>query len=719
MKGKISLLAFMILAALISWAKCESPGDDFISVAENARFRLFVNAEKGTLALEDKDLGRLWYSNPPDGSKDKNSKGIPKTNMQSLFIFNMYDDDGLTSTASTLVASVNKDGFTYEPIENGVRLRFDCPRASEDFVFAADVTIEDDCMRVELRYDLLKERTNIYLYSVAVLPYFGAGGLDDDGCLIIPDGCGAVMRFNNGRAVFGDWDKRVYGTSLTMSKQFLGEIDETVRLPFYGIINNDGAMLVELSQGAGRLTATQSLRLTSYTTGYFTADTRFFDSASLTGANDTVRNVTLTIGDALPKENPVTRYYPVSEPAAPALASKYRDVLTRRGVLSNANDTVSRLYLTLTGAATVNKAVVGVPIDTVVPLTTFDQARKILAELSAGGVDQIALKYDGWLTGGLGGPAPFAADAERALGDIDALAEYARREAIPIYLNADFVNISGKHSGMRSWDMAKGINKSAAYRYAYKLSTLFPDTMVTPGYVVAYDRLLPLVEGYADSLKRLPYAGVSADSLGNCVFYDWHDGGFVFFEEVRAQIIAGLNTLGADKPLLLSNPNVYALPFADALVDVPLYSSRHKLFDYEMPIVQMVLHGAIDYASTPINRADDVETALLRAIECGSALQFSLIYENPSSVKYTIYSDLYANYYIGWTSRAAEMYARAKPVLDACAGARIIGYERFGALTRVAYDNGVAVLVNYGKTAAVYDNVTVAARDFAVLEAER
>ncbi len=722
MKPLYCLAVILALAALLCFASGESPAEGFAPVAENSGLRLYINPENGTLALEDRQTGAIWYSNPPEGSKDKNSKGIPKTNMQSMFVLNMYDSEGLTFVASTLVGSVNKDGFSYEAIDSGARLTFDFPRPSENLVFKVDVTLEDGCMKVEPRLDMLAERDEIYLYSMAVLPYFGAGGLDDEGYLVLPDGCGSVLSYNNGRSVFGDWTKRVYGASLTMSKQFLGELDETVRMPAFGIVNNGNAMLVEMSEGTGTITATQSMRLTSYTTAYFTPDARFFDSASLPGAGGTLRNVTLTIGDALPEQNPVVRYYPVREANVASIADKYRSVLEKRGAFDSARaDTgISRMYVTLTGAVTVKKAVMGVPVNTVVSLTQFERAKEMLSELKALGVCDISLIYDGWIDGGLGGEAPAEAEPESKLGDLNVLLEYARGEGIPIYLNADFVNIAQTGNGFSMWDFAKGINKSVAYQYEYRLSTLFPNEDQPPKYVVSADRLSGLASDYAESAKGIEYAYNAAGSLGNSVFYDWKDGRFVFFETVCKQIESSLEKLSEDKPLMLSNPNAYAYGYAESVTDIPLYSSRHKLFDSEIPFMQMVLHGSINYASTPLNRLDDVETALLRAVECGSDLQFSLIYENPSQVKFTPYAAMYSDYAMGRLEGFADMYLRAKDALAACAGARIVDYQKSeDGLVRVLYDNGVAVLVNYSNGDIVSDGVTVKARSFGISEVKR
>lgn len=697
--------------------------EGFVQVAESETLRLYLHAEDGRIILEDLRSGKLWRSNPDDAGDDPIAKGIPKTNLQSQFLVSMYDEEGLTSEANTQVASVNRDAFSWEAIEGGVRMVYDFPRESEDYLFVADITLAGDSMRVEVRLDLLQERSTVYPYTIGILPYMGAGGPEDAGYIVLPDGSGAVIAFNNGRHAFGDYSKAIFGNALTISRQVMGELSERLLLPVYGIVHEDGALLCEFVQGNGRLQAMQAQRQTSYTTAYFAASARYMDSTLLANAYDTQRTVTLTSGTELPPVNPVVRYYPLTgdDTSYSGVARKYREVLAAGGAFDGAETRQSEnLYLTLTGAVTRRKAVMGIPFQVAEPLTTFSQAEQMLDTLRAAGVQGMTVRYLGWLPGGIGGKAPTSAGANGQLGGnkgLSALAEYAAAQGIALYPDVELVQIAGKGNGFGTSSFAKGLTRSVSLQQVYMLSTLYPSEVYKPGYVVSSEKLYGLADRFADGYDKLDVGAISPGSLGYSVFYDWRDGKFVYFETISGEIHNALKRLSESNAMLLSVPNRYALSYAAEIADMPVYSSGHRLFDYDVPFVQMVLHGMVPYGSTPVNRSDDTETFLLRAVESGTALAFRWVYEDPSPLRYTQHNDLYADWWQNWLPQAGAMYARVYPALNAVAGATIIEHVRLTqTFVRVTYDNGRVIYVNYGTEAARDGGVTVPARDWLLVE---
>ena len=53
--------------------------------------------------------------------------------------------------------------------------------------------LDGDDMIVEIPYDEIQYREEYPIYYLTVLPYFGAGGMQEDGFLLVPEGGGSVM----------------------------------------------------------------------------------------------------------------------------------------------------------------------------------------------------------------------------------------------------------------------------------------------------------------------------------------------------------------------------------------------------------------------------------------------------------------------------------------------------------------------------------------------
>ena len=62
--------------------------------------------------------------------------------------------------------------------------------------------------------------------------------------------------------------------------------------------------------------------------------------------------------------------------------------------------------------------------------------------------------------------------------------------------------------------------------------------------------------------------------------------------------------------MLITGGNAYALPYADQIVNVPMESSHFNIVDETVPFYQMVIHGSIDYAGSPINLHDEQDMPL-------------------------------------------------------------------------------------------------------------
>jgi hypothetical protein len=96
-----------------------------------------------------------------------------------------------------------------------------------------------------------------YLVKIELLPYFGAS-MKDDGYLFVPDGSGALIYFNNGKINENSYTASVYGQDETMLYTAWNEsqvdAENTVRMPVFGIREEDRALFAVIEEGDGYAT---------------------------------------------------------------------------------------------------------------------------------------------------------------------------------------------------------------------------------------------------------------------------------------------------------------------------------------------------------------------------------------------------------------------------------------------------------------------------------
>lgn len=88
----------------------------------------------------------------------------------------------------------------------------------------------------------------------------------------------------------------------------------------------------------------------------------------------------------------------------------------KSGGLTRLEEADPALYVEFYGAIRKKKSYFGIILDTLVPLTNFEQAQQIMTGLQEDGVDRIVAKYKGVLKGGMDNGAVLNSSLESKLG---------------------------------------------------------------------------------------------------------------------------------------------------------------------------------------------------------------------------------------------------------------------------------------------------------------
>ena len=161
---------------------------------QNDRFALSLNKANDLLTLTDLSNGCVWNSIVADGLQDENAEGIAKTDLMSQLIVT-YKSAMMTEMATNSYSDcVMNKTVEYSVDKNTITVVYKFKKLG--FSIPVRFTITDDGFTSEIDAKNIIEGENSIL-SISLLPYFGAAGSKDTGYMVVPDGSGAVVNFNN------------------------------------------------------------------------------------------------------------------------------------------------------------------------------------------------------------------------------------------------------------------------------------------------------------------------------------------------------------------------------------------------------------------------------------------------------------------------------------------------------------------------------------------
>ena len=675
----------------------------FRTAASNDMFDLLVDDRTAVLGIKNRETGYTWWSSPPGASQDTTATPLIAEEILSSSVLRYGVP--LNRSNNNVVRSGRADDCEcrVSDISGGVRVEYDYKNAG--FRFPVEYTLDGDHMKARLDVSQIQESNKANTATeITLLGSMGAASDEEEGYFVIPDGSGALIRFNNNRTMQANaYNQRVYGADVTAVPTSRGAVTEQIYMPVYGIVKKDNAMLVVASEGDANafLSAKVSKQSNSrYNLCSFTFVLRGTDTFYMSGSNEeftTFESGKIKSGDV------ELLYYPISKKDADFtdIAARYRQYLTEdAGVEVKAQAGKAPMYVDLYGGAQKKKPVLGIPVTVKQSVTGFSQAKTILSRLKENGVDDIVVSYNNWTNDGINNKIDTDAKPSGKLGgksgmrDLRAFLDESGYSFYPSSDNRTFysgngfysftdtsVRISGSYSRIVSYDRAYGIPDG----FKKNMSLLSPSHFS---------------EVFSDAGKNYSKAGLDGIAIGDLTSTLYGDYGKKGISRFRAKnILTGCCGSLADKlpdGILADSANAYVFPYVEHITNVPLTSSRFDIFDEDIPFYQIVMHGVIPYSSTPINADADSETLLLMAAASGSCLSYDMIYEDTSILKDTEYDVLYYANYKNWTDTAAAEYDLMKPVLGKVSGCTITSYrtENDGQLITAEYSDGTVVTVD-------------------------
>ncbi len=381
-------------------------------------------------------------------------------------------------------------------------------------------------------------------------------------------------------------------------------------------------------------------------------------------------------------------YYPATYAG---MAGAYREHLYETGVLSTITTLEENLplYIESFGVIETTERFLSIPVTVDKALTTFEDVETMYQELCDKGISNIKFRLTGFANGGMYSTYPAKVKWEKAAGGKDGyrdllsfVSENADKgmEVFPnfnfsyVEMTGTFDGISLKKIGARSLDNRYAIRKT--YSSVYQVFTRLG------GIAVSTDRMYDLFEKFHTKNSVYHNHSISLDYLGSDLSSNFSDKNLVIREDAldnvkellqKAQNVGYLS-------IMTTGGNAYALSHVNHLLNAPIDSSRYMATSYTVPFWGMVMHGSLQYAGTTFNEEANKADAILRAIESGASLYFTLSYANVQLLKEDeLLSDYYAVDYENSKNTVIKYYNILNDAIGDLQNYYIVDHKSIGA----------------------------------------
>ena len=676
--------------------------------AENDKFSLWLDKKNKRLCLQVKESGKCWWTSPYNADADptvidekgSTMKGAQSSMAKSSLAINVGDLRQEKRAELPAPAYSSKSAVKFSTESGGVAAVYNYK--AQGVKLTVHYQLTDRGLHMFVRTDEIEEADpdspeGKVLTKLMFAPYMGAVSQVDDekepvdgGYMIVPDGSGALIRYNNGKANYTSYQQKVYGRDYTAVPLVAPRVTEQAYMPVMATVHGNSGLVMIATEGEANVFCNAQVsgqNKQAYNNCWFTFETRSMDEFFMSGTDSNKITVFEKYGIKTPQFG--VEYIPVEEDreVTPAdCAAVYRNYLeTDKGLAAKTAADSSKLYIDTYGAVRKKESILGIPVTVKKKLTSFSQAGDIADELYGSGAGEIVMNYNDWTKNDVKELISVKAKPLGKLGSTSDLKD----------LNSDKLTV---YATVNNFKMQKGIwgygqltntaiRVSSAYSRQSEFSPAFGVAIqgVSPA-LIAPDSYSSIFEDSLNSFKKsditqIGYGDWSTKLVSN--FSKRHSSSRNDTMDSLTECYKKANEQG--ETVIAAGSNSYLLPYVSAVTDVPVYSSGFNIVDEDIPFYQMVVHGYVPYSCTALNANPKFNETFMRAIAAGSDMNYDMIYADADELLDSIHDDLYYSTYSGWTGKAGVHAQLTKEILGPVSDYTISDYRRDGDIVTTTY----------------------------------
>ncbi len=719
---KLLIAAFMMISLLITG--CIFPvsaveTDELVDgalVISNDKVSLAVDESKGNITLTELSTGNKFYSTPLELNEEGKTDALSRSRGSSQLLLDVVDDKGAVSTLTSNVANIRV-------ISNNKSITVKYSFLSEEIEISIVYTLDDNSFIATIPLDSIKENGIYSLVKVSLLPYFNAADREEKGYILVPDGSGALINFNNGKGTTV-YTQKVYGTDPITNRKTMTVNTQNVLLPVIGIHKEatDGVnasnilMYVEDGAAAAMINATPATASNAYNYGYMSFVYR--SSAFITMLENTQFPVSATM---LANNTAAGESFSVSYNIL-ASNGDYNDmaVKTREKLIANglkADKVSDKVYIEAFMSVKKTKHFLGIPYKANETLTTFDECIDFISKLNGKTVMILnGLDKDGAVGGAI--DTKFTVNSKLGgIKDYKAFVEDAKKLDSEVFPVSEFVLFDKSKWGYTTyWHNARSVDVKPINKLYYLYGNYEENKDYPKLRYIVPTKLLKAGNSYIKSLSKNGIMTAAPLSIANSP-YSSRDGkgcDIVSVTNNYVEILDNMKKQGIN--IALQSPAAYALNFTDYAYGMPLRSSSFTCFDFDIPFVQLVLNGIKNYSTVSLNLTNNIPEMKLLMLESASSPAYTVIGKEYKDVKDTPLDVLYG----------ADLSALEDSIIEDVKAYREFYAKTEGKIAKhttiskdlrvVEFENGAKIIINYDDNAVEYDGVTVDAVSYKLIE---
>ena len=614
-------------------------------------------------------------------------------------------------------------GYTAEEHEENKKLDLST-KTSDDPVFNVNVIyrLDGKDLLVEVPMSELEYRDDYPIVSLDILPFFGAGGTDEEGFMLVPEGGGGLINFNNGKVAQNYYYANLYGWNMATHRTDV-VLETRTHFNVFGISKNDNSFICIMEDGNTYGTVVADISGKSNSFNAVNAQYKIAHRAQYDIGDKYTGNM-FVYQDTLPDENLLNRYRFVDSDSYVDMANAYNGYLTEKyseDFVMN-DDTEAPVAVEIIGAVDKVVQVMGVPSSRPLKLTTYKEADEIVTALKGSGFNNMYVKLSGWANGGIRQELMKDVDLVSDLGkekDLKNFISNAAANNIPVYL--DGITNYAYHSNlldgfMVSRDAARYVTDEEVELFPFSKVTYGQETWDDPYYLLKPSVIQQVVDTLSDTAKKYS-ANVSFSDIGKDLSSNYSEGEVTSRQAAMANQIAQVKAIkDAGMGVMINSGNEFLAPYVDIVTNNDLSGTEYTIIDEIVPFYQIAVHGYLNYTGEALNLTQDMEEELLRSAEYGAGLSFTVMKESPFALQKTLYSQYFAACFDAWEDEMVEIYSRYNAELGHTYNQRMVDHEYIDSkVTCTTYEDGTRVYVNYSYDDYVTKGTKVPARDYVVV----
>lgn len=697
------------------------------TISENDNFRLDWDDENKRISLVDKSNGIVWSTTPEQGiNPGLDEFGYPKNvhpQVNSPIVIEYIDPETQEiSLLTASVASIMNDTVSVEEIENGIKATYYF--ADAEIAVPVEYTLLENGVNIAIDTENIQEKTYM-LWKVKIAPFMCSFANDaDDSYLFVPSGSGALIYKKQESSVALTYSQEVYGTDASRLLEYEEQatIQNEIRLPVYGAKMGDRALCAIIEDGA------EMASIDVLAGAFNIGSTGVSASFEVRGYQwvKVKKGYQKLFSESITNNKCSVSFYPLYEDEADyvGMANVYRNYLIEKYNLSK-TDNENILALKFIGGSNVKNSFLGIPYDDFYATTTVDDAIRIITDLNnelgvKTAANLVGFTQSGIDVGAIAGGFKLNSNLGKKT-DLEKFTDYCKQNGIASFMDFDLVRFNKTSNGVNTLsDKAVTVNGQVVNCYNYNIWSRTRDFDFENYSLISRTKLFNVAEKLIKTADSLKLTGIGINTLSNYCYSDYSNTKSFIKGNMSKDVASILGDFKEKKiNIAVNNANDYAAVAATQIYDVPIQSTGHTLFDCDVPFYQIVFKGYVSMSTPSINLSANSNDAVLKAIESGCGLTYTLINNYDTKLLATTESAFYGSVYKDIKPYIAETVSNNKDYYDKISGATIIDHIIYeNGVRKTVYDNGYSVLVNFSDNEQSVDGVTVKPLGYKMVKGE-